>query len=306
MKVLIVDDSPDAIRLASARLSKENVEVISSNGGPEALKAVRAHEPDLVLLDVDMPEVSGFEVCRRLKEDPELLHIPVIFLTAVDAPAEKVRGLDLGAVDYVTKPFDAFELRARVRAALRTKHYQDLLTERAHIDPLTGLPNRGALDDRLEQAWARAMRRGGDLSVLMMDVDHFKKVNDDHGHAVGDEVLQQIAHTLRAQCRTNDLPARYGGEEFAVIVPEEHASAARKLAERVRGEVGELRIESRTGVIRPAVSVGVADSSAAATQEDLIELSDAALYKAKQTGRNRVVLAPSAAEGESTDLSPVR
>ena len=144
-------------------------------------------------------------------------------------PSDKVRGLDLGAVDYITKPFDDFELRARVRAAIRTKELQDLLIEHAHFDPLTGLPNRRALMDRLQMEWARMQRHGGELSFIMADVDYFKRVNDTYGHSVGDKVLQEVAKTIARQCRESDLPARYGGEEFAVVVPNEGISGAVQL-----------------------------------------------------------------------------
>ena len=155
-----------------------------------------------------------------LKADPELCMIPVLFLSGSGTSADKVRGLDLGAVDYITKPFDEFELKARVRAAIRTKYLQDLLIEHAHIDPLTGLPNRRALMDRLQMEWARMQRHGGELSFIMADIDYFKRVNDTYGHSIGDKLLQEVARTIARQCRESDLPARYGGEEFAIVVPE--------------------------------------------------------------------------------------
>ena len=161
------------------------------------LKAARSEEPDLILLDLDMPDISGFDVCRSLKADAELCMIPVLFLSGSTTPEDKIVGLDLGAVDYVTKPFDAFELRARVRAALRTKHLQDMLFEHAHIDPLTGLPNRRALMERLQQEWARIERHGGRLSFIMADIDDFKSVNDRFGHHVGDKILQKVAGAHR-------------------------------------------------------------------------------------------------------------
>jgi len=212
MKVLIVDDSPDALALAKARLGKEGLELVCADGGKAALAAARTERPDLILLDVDMPDVSGFEVCRTLKADPELCMIPVIFLSVSGSADDKVKGLNVGAVDYVTKPFDAFELRARVNAALRTKHMQDLLVEYARIDPLTGLANRRGLMVRLAQEWACIQRHGGRLSFIMSDVDHFKRINDTHGHTFGDRALQAIAGAIADQCRRSDLPARYGGD----------------------------------------------------------------------------------------------
>ena len=224
MKILIVDDNPEALAVAKVRLSKESVDILCAESGTAGLEAARREKPDLILLDVDMPDMSGFEVCRALKGEAELCMIPVLFLTASSTPEDKVRGLDLGAVDYVTKPFDAFELRARVRAALRTKHLQDLLIEHAHIDPLTGLPNRRALMECLQREWARIERHGGRLSFVMADIDHFKLVNDAYGHHIGDRLLQEVAQAIAEQCRQGDLPARYGGEEFAMVVPDEAAS----------------------------------------------------------------------------------
>ncbi|MCX5683038.1 MAG: diguanylate cyclase, partial [Planctomycetota bacterium] len=220
MKVLIIDDSPEALAVARARLEKEeNLTVSCAEGGQLGLKALKAEKPDLILLDVDMPDISGFDLCKTIKADPELCMIPIVFLTGSSDAQDKIRGLDLGAVDYISKPFDAFELRARVRAALRTKHFQDLLIEYAQIDPLTSLPNRRALRERLAQEWDRLMRHGGRLSFIMVDLDHFKRVNDTYGHSIGDRVLQEAARVLQAQCRKIDLPARYGGEEFGIVVP---------------------------------------------------------------------------------------
>ena len=230
---------------------KEGLEIVCVEGGVPGLKAARREEPDLILLDLDMPDMSGFDVCRSLKADAELCMIPVLFLSGSTTPEDKIIGLDLGAVDYVTKPFDAFELRARVRAALRTKHLQDLLIEHAHIDPLTGLPNRRALMERLQQEWARIERHGGQLSFIMADIDHFKRVNDRYGHHVGDKVLQEVAGAIAAQCRESDLPARFGGEEFAIVVPDETAAAAVHLAERCRHEIAKVCVavqhETRDG-----------------------------------------------------------
>ena len=160
MKVLIVDDSPEAVALVRARLAKDGLDVVSADCGTAGFEAVKHELPDLILLDVTMPDISGFDVCRMLKADPELCMIPIVFLSASDTAEDKVRGLNIGAVDYVTKPFDAFELQARVNAGLRTKYMQDLLAQRANIDPLTGLPNRRAMTTRLNEEWARVERHG--------------------------------------------------------------------------------------------------------------------------------------------------
>jgi diguanylate cyclase (GGDEF)-like protein len=303
MKILIVDDSPDALAVAQARLASEKLEIICADGGLAGLEMARRQKPDLILLDIDMPDLSGFEVCRSLKRDPDLCMIPILFLAASGDAEDKVRGLDLGAVDYVTKPFDAFELRARVRAALRTKYFQDLLIEHAHVDPLTGLPNRRALMERLQREWSRLERHGGALSLIMADIDHFKLVNDSYGHPCGDVVLQQIAQAIAGQCRHTDLPTRYGGEEFAIVVPDENADGAACLAERCRKQIAGLQLPADQGVIQVTASFGVADARGASSSQDLIDRADAALYEAKTAGRNQVEVYRKASESAEDKAS---
>lgn len=288
MKILVIDDNPDAIAVAKARLAEENFETLSAEGGIAGLAAAKREKPDAILLDVDMPDMSGFEVCRRLKADPELFLIPILFLSGSGTPEDKVKGLDLGAVDYVAKPFDAFELRARVRAVLRTKQLQDLLVEHAHLDPLTGMPNRRALMERLQQEWAHGTRHGRQFSFIMSDIDHFKMVNDNYGHSVGDRLLQEVAKAITRQCRQNDLAARYGGEEFAIIVPEETISGATYLAERCRREIEGIRLAIGSKKIATTASFGVADSTGLSSPDALVSHADAALYLAKDSGRNTV------------------
>ncbi len=288
MKLLIVDDDRDALDVAKIRLAKENVAIVCADGGAAGLKAARSEQPDLILLDLDMPDMSGFDVCRALKADAELCMIPVLFLSGSTTAEDKIHGLDLGAVDYVTKPFDAFELRARVRAALRTKHLQDMLFEHAHIDPLTGLPNRRALVERLQREWARIERHGGRLSFIMADIDHFKRVNDRYGHHVGDQLLQEVAGAIAGQCRDVDLPARYGGEEFAIVVPDETMAGAVHLAERCRREIAKACVAVQSEIIAATASFGVADSTGVTSPEEMMKRADEAMYRAKQAGRNQV------------------
>jgi len=288
MRLLIIDDDPDALRMAKTLLAKESLDILSAAGGIAGLETARIEKPDLILLDLEMPDMSGFDVCRALKTDPELCMIPVLLLSGLAAAEDKVKGLDLGAVDYITKPFDAFELSARVRAALRTKHLQDLLIEYAHIDPLTGLPNRRALLECLQREWARIERHGGRLSFIMADIDHFKRINDTYGHPIGDKVLQEVARAIAWQCRELDLPARYGGEEFAVVVPGETASAAACLAERCRQEIAKVGVPAGKEIARVTASFGVAEATGLSTAEAMIKRADDALYVAKNAGRNRV------------------
>jgi two-component system, cell cycle response regulator len=288
MKLLIIDDSVDALEVAKARLAKENLNVTCAEGGIAGLDRARREKPDLILLDLEMPDMCGFDVCRALKADAELCMIPVLFLTGSATAEDKVRGLDLGAVDYITKPFDAFELCARVRAALRTKHLQDLLIEHAHIDPLTGLPNRRALMERLQREWSRLQRHGGRLSCIMADIDHFKRINDSYGHHIGDKVLHEVAQAIARQCREVDMPARYGGEEFVVVVPDETVAGAERLAERCRREVAKVCVAIRGEKLETTASFGVADATCAPSPETLLKLADEALYRAKSEGRNAV------------------
>jgi len=293
-RLLLVDDDVESLAVVRARLADDGIEISCATGGSAGLEAAKSQHPDLILLDLDMPDMNGFDVCRILKADPELCMIPVLFLSGSGTPGDKVRGLDLGAVDYITKPFDDFELRARVRAAIRTKQLQDLLIEHAHIDPLTGLPNRRALMDRLRMEWARLQRHGGALSFIMADIDYFKRVNDSYGHSIGDKVLQEVARTIARQCRESDLPARYGGEEFAIVVPDEGISGAVQLAERCRREIENVHLSAKGKPIRPTASFGVAAAEGLHNAELLVDRADQALYRAKAAGRNRLAAWPEA------------
>ncbi len=291
MKVLIVDDSAVSLDLAKARLASEGLDTVCADSGHAALAAAEREMPDLILLDVDMPNVSGFEVCQQLKDHPDLSMIPIIFLTGSDTLQDKVRGLDLGAVDYVTKPFDAFELRARVRAALRTKRYQDLLTRYAAIDPLTELHNRRTLMERAEQEWARVSRYGGSLSLIMIDVDHFKNINDTYGHSMGDRLLEGVASILAQECREGDIAARYGGDEFAILCPGVTCHEAASLAQRCLDRVGQFVVKTKDREVGTTLSLGVADARGRDSSAALFEAADRALYEAKEQGRGRVTIA---------------
>ena len=302
MKVLIVDDSPDALAIAKARLVKEDIEIVCAENGPVAIELTRREKPDLILLDIDMPDMSGFDVCRILKEEPDLKMIPIIFLTGSDDTQDRVKGLDFGAVDYVTKPFDAFELRARVRAALRTKRLQDMLVQCASIDPLTELHNRRALEDRLDQEWARSRRYDKSLSVVMIDLDNFKNVNDTYGHQMGDRLLRTVAEILQKQCRTSDFVGRYGGEEFIIIAPENDAQETVTLAERCRHEIQEIELLADEDKVHITASFGVADSNDASDLEAVIRSADQALYRAKSLGRNRVETSMPAEVASTADI----
>lgn len=288
-KVLVIDDS-DAIRaLVKARLHSEPIELHLASGGQEGLVLAASLQPDLILLDVDMPDPDGFEVCRRLKADSRTMTIPVVFLTGITSSEEKIKGLELGATDYITKPFDPAELRARVRASLRTKYLLDLLARKAMIDGLTGLWNRSYFEARLVSELSLARRARQPLACLMLDLDHFKHINDRHGHPFGDEVLRSIGQLLGEASRNEDVVCRYGGEEFVILAPNTSAEAAAELAERVRSTIERFTWNCRGQDVKVTCSVGVADLQHGTPS--VLELADAALYQAKHAGRNRVVVA---------------
>lgn len=286
--VLVIDDSPDIHALLDVRLAAEGVAVLHALTPDEGIALARARLPDLVLLDLEMPGRSGFEVCQELKASPVTEGIAVIFLTGRVDARTKVKGLDLGAVDYVTKPFDAAELRARVRSALRTKSLQDQLIALANIDALTRLWNRTYFDTRIADE-LRGLDGSGVLSLAMVDVDHFKKVNDVHGHLAGDAVLRGLGTRVGAVLRASDVACRYGGEELVLVLPGLDARGATVAMERVRSVVADAPFETSMGALPVTASIGVATTYESETPATLIARADEALYAAKRTGRNRVV-----------------
>jgi diguanylate cyclase (GGDEF)-like protein len=288
-KILIIDDSPQIHALMKARLKDEAIAVHSADSGLTGLALATELQPDVILLDVNMPSMDGYEVCRRLKASPVTSAAPIIFLTGADSTEDKIKGLELGATDYITKPFDPAEMRARVRAALRTAYLLDLLSRKAMIDGLTGLWNRGYLDARLMAEVALARRSGRALSCIMLDVDRFKGVNDKYGHPFGDDVLKMVASMLNAGSRTEDVVCRYGGEEFAILLPNTARAGAVELADRMRLAIATQTLRFRDQTVNVTCSMGVAEVQEG--DEDgstMLETADSALYQAKQTGRNRV------------------
>jgi len=292
-RVLVIDDEVAIHKLIQARLRPEGIEVTAEVDGETGIGRAIEDSPDLILLDIGLPVVDGFEVCRRLKEHPTTRNLPIIFLTGETTTDAKVRGLDLGAVDYVTKPFDQVELRARVRAALRTKRLQDILEQQSFLDGLTGLWNRPYLDRRLESELNVALRYGRPLSLVMVDIDHFKRVNDTYGHLLGDVVLQGVAESLRAYARRSDIVARYGGEEFAVLLTDTTLDAGTYVAERLRSSIESKHFEAHGKPVAVTASFGLActeNLSGTLSPELLIGAADRALFASKDAGRNQVHL----------------
>jgi diguanylate cyclase (GGDEF)-like protein len=309
--ILIVDDDPVAVRALAHIVGGIARLRFAANGG-DALRLAHDSPPDLVLLDAQMEGMSGFDVCRALKADARLAPAPVLFVTSSSGPEFELQGFETGAADFIAKPVVPALVLARVRAQLRAKAMADQLRTTASTDMLTGLANRHAFDLALDEEWRRVRRRGTPLSLLLLDVDHFKLYNDRHGHPAGDEGLRQVAGTLAESLhRPSDRAFRYGGEEFAMLLPETARPGALRVAERVVAAVATRRIAHAASPTAPhvTVSVGVgcfddacegwrppsADSrlgelGAPARAADLVAAADRALYEAKRAGRARTSL----------------
>lgn len=298
-RILVVDDNPDNLEVIATRLRFRGYEVEEVTNGEDALRAVGRHPPDLVLLDVMLPGIDGYEVARRIKADPSLPFIPVILVTARDSTQDKVAGLDAGADDYLTKPINFPEMEARVRSMLRIKRLQDELAEKNQelaqlsiSDGLTGLYNHRHLQEVVHEEFERAKRTGETLAVVMFDLDHFKRVNDTRGHQMGDRVLQEMAEILRRTAREIDKLGRYGGEEFMAILPDTDLDEAAVFAERVREQVAQHEFLADHGPpLHMTVSAGVATfpHRRVGSPRSLVKRADEALYAAKAAGRNCVV-----------------
>jgi two-component system cell cycle response regulator len=305
-RILVVDDHPDNVEIIHARLSSRGFRIETASDGEEALAKVLDNPPHLILLDVMMPLMDGYEVSRRIKNDANLPYIPIILVTARDSTQDKVEGLDAGADDYLTKPINFPELEARVRSMLRVKRLQDELDEKNRelelanrqlrklsiTDGLTELYNHRHVHELLHEEFERSRRSGEPMAVAMLDLDRFKQVNDTYGHPTGDVILYDTARILRESAREIDMVGRYGGEEFIAILPGTDESAALRFAERVRSRVEGYLFRDGPKEIRMTVSGGVASFPAEAEFPDqLIKRADEALYTAKNSGRNRIVCA---------------
>lgn len=290
-KLLVIDDSELIHRLLRVRLQHERIEILSAQSAREGLRMAREVHPEVILLDIEMDDMDGFEVLSHLKSDPETQQIAVIFISATGDTMDRVRGLDLGAVDFISKPFDVTELKARVRSALRMQHLFRMLEQKAQIDGLSGLWNRRHFEQRLQQEVAESIRHKQPVSLLMCDLDRFKRINDQYGHPLGDLVIERMAQILSSG-RTSDIACRYGGEEFGVILPNTDILEAGEVAERHRAAIeGQVWPESPNLVV--TASFGVCDLESVQgtpSPEALVACADAALYQAKAQGRNRVQL----------------
>lgn len=289
-RLLAIDDSELIHRLLRLRLQHERIQLHFASSSKEGLQMARDIKPDVILLDVDMPEMDGFEVITRLKEDPETQDIAVIFVSAAANDAgNRVRGLDLGAIDFIAKPFEIVELKARLRSAIRIQHLIRILAQKAQIDGLSGLWNHTYFDQRLAAELSEAVRYNKPLSLVLADLDGFKATNDHFGHLFGDLVIERFANLLTAG-RASDIACRYGGEEFAIILPQTTAAEAIEVTERYRIQLATTTWQEHPGLTITA-SFGVCDienCETPITAKSLFKSADRAMYLAKQRGRNRV------------------
>lgn len=285
-KILIVDDEEVVCKLFAEMLGQYDYQTVVETDGRKAIERLWEEDFDVVLLDLFMPDINGIELLRQMKQSFETL--PVVIMTGYGSIEVAVESMQAGASDFVTKPVEASVLDIRLKRAIEYAHTKRL----ADTDGLTGLYNRRSFQERLEQEIDRAIRYSRPLSLIMIDIDHFKMYNDMHGHLHGDNILVEVAHFLKTLSRTSDIVARYGGEEFALLLPETELASAEALGHRLREQV-----ESHT--FRDAkqlpgkgltISVGVASYTPPDTMEALLEAADMALYRAKREGRNRVVV----------------
>jgi diguanylate cyclase (GGDEF)-like protein len=291
-KLLIVDDQPINIRVLH-ELFREDCDVFMATSGEQAISVCQTQLPDLILLDVVMEGMDGHEVCRQLKVDPTTQGIPIIFITAQQQESDEVLGLELGAVDFITKPINTTIVRARVRTHLTLKLQSDLLRSMALIDGLTGVANRRKFNEDILADWRQCFREQKPLSLILVDVDYFKRYNDRYGHQAGDDCLKSVAQTLSETVRRPyDLVARYGGEEFACVLPNTGLSGAVEIAERMQERVRTLGIEHSASDVDRVVTVSLGVATLTPTRDlefqALIEAADKQLYEAKNAGRARV------------------
>ncbi|MEO1481681.1 MAG: diguanylate cyclase [Myxococcota bacterium] len=298
-RILVVDDDAANLRLVAETLDGNGYALETANDGIEAIERVKESPPDLLILDVMMPKMNGLEVCRIVKSLSTDSFIPIILVTIKGDVDSKVTGLKLGADDYLAKPYNPLELRARVASMLRIKALQDKINAKRRelealsmTDDLTGLFNHRAMQQRLRDEFMRAQRYNEPLSLLMIDVDHFKSINDQFGHLFGDYVLSNLARVIQASVREIDVCARYGGEEFMVILPQTHFTGSLSVAERVWRAAAAERFEQNDIRHQLTISIGISfyPNKNVHGVEQLIAFADEALYQAKRSGRNRICL----------------
>jgi len=291
--VLLVDDVPKNLQILGNALKSEDLAVAFATDGKKAIEYIEKKLPDLILLDIMMPDMDGYEVCKRVKDDPNTMHIPIIFITAMNDADDEYRGFELGGADYITKPFNPKLVQARIESQLRLKRKTDLLEKLSSIDGLTEIPNRRRFDDTMANEWARARRAQTHISLILIDIDFFKQYNDHYGHAAGDKCLQKVAKTLSKPLRRPaDFVARYGGEEFVVILPEIDHESARSMAYKLKEIISQLELPHETSKISDHLTISLGLATTVPQQDQshdiLLETADKYLYEAKSSGRNQV------------------
>lgn len=292
--ILIVDDEPLNIKVLSQALSPW-YRVKAATNGRDAINISSSEDPpDLILLDISMPDMDGYQVCQELKSSHETKDIPIIFLTGKNSTEDEAKGLELGAADYIAKPFSLPIVMARIRNQILLKIKTDMLEKLVSVDSLTEVANRRRFDELLTEELGRSIRSNGFLSVIMIDVDFFKNLNDNYGHAAGDVCLKQVAQSLKNTVRRSaDSIARYGGEEFVAILPDITHDDALAVAEKLRENVARLEIRNPTqanknNVVTVSLGVATVQPLKGFNEDAILKLADKALYEAKQSGRNRV------------------
>lgn len=299
-RVLMVEDSRVSLEVYAQRLERRGYQVATAISAEEARVELESGLPDLILLDVFMPKVSGFEFVRELRADPKTARVPIILISALSDTQHIVEGLELGANDYVTKPIVMPILTARMEALMRSSELvrrlevqTELLSKLAAFDDLTGVYNRRSMFHHLEAELSRCRRYGRSLGILMVDIDHFKRVNDEHGHLVGDQALRWVASTLQNELRSMDFLCRYGGEEFCAILPETNRPGVARAGERLRAAIERSLFEYDNVEMHLSISLGGASWASDESTEfpDLLARADTALLEAKRGGRNQVRVA---------------
>jgi len=305
-KILIVDDSLLVRSYVSKILSDAGFNVYEAQNGEEALRVLEKIEIDLLILDIVLPDLSGFDILKEIRKKEEMMDLPVIIITSQAELDERIKGLSLGADDYLIKPFEPLELIARVRVQLRAKELRDQLKEAQRrlydlsiTDELTGLYNRRYFFKRLKEEVRRATRHNYELSISIADIDHFKRINDEFGHEFGDIVLKEIAEVLKKNVREEDVAARYGGDEFVFLLPYTDRESARIQAERIRAEVENLFFKRGNTILKVGISIGIASyfEDGCSSPESVLEVADRRLYIAKSLGRGKVVASDKVLKG---------
>ncbi len=287
--ILIVDDTATNSAFCEKLLAKSGYETSVCSNGEEALDFISKNTPDLILLDIVMPGIDGYQFCEQLKKTPRLRDTPVIFLSAMNDEESIINGFKCGGVDFVTRPFRAQELLARTRTHIELKKAKEKLLMMAVTDELTGLFNRRYFMNRLNQEFERVKRYESAFTFIMIDIDHFKRINDIHGHLAGDSALKNAADILKKALRLTDTVGRIGGEEFAILLPETEIDHGVEIAERLRRKIDESELRYESAKLKLTISAGISDSVLSdETADSILKRADTALYRAKEEGRNRV------------------